>query len=89
MINAGFYGEDGKGGIGIFRNAANFVSQFGIHGTPELAKQWDAQTIEDDPMVVGVGNYKGYLTFAMAGPHSRGSQVRNFDVDCGKVPPTQ
>ena len=41
----------GNGGIGIFRNAPNFVSQFGIHGVPEIAQKWDGDTIEDDPMV--------------------------------------
>jgi len=95
LVRAGFYDDDngGKGGIGVFRNAAGFVSQFGIHGTPAIAQRWDADTIEDDPMVAGVGNYRGYITFAMAGPHSRGSQLfvnlrnNNFLDDRGGFPP--
>jgi len=39
-----------------------FVLQFGIHGTPEIARKWGAKHIKDDPVVLS--NSRGTLTFA-------------------------
>jgi hypothetical protein len=43
-----------------------------------VGSRWDANTLTDDVLYPssGVGNFKGYITFAKAGPNTRGSQVR-------------
>eukprot|EP00037_Helgoeca_nana_P004974 m.48724 g.48724 ORF g.48724 m.48724 type:complete len:680 (-) comp15960_c0_seq2:188-2227(-) len=95
LVQAGFYGEDGNGGIGIFRNAPGFVTQWGVAGKPELNSKWDANTLTDDVLYPssGVGNFKGYITFAKAGPNTRGSQLfvnlrnNNFLDTRGGFPP--
>lgn len=60
-------------GVKFFRVVPNFVVQFGIHGEPDVAKKWDNATIMDD--IVTESNKRGYLTFAMAGPNTRTTQL--------------
>jgi len=69
-------GKDFFADIRFFRVVARprpFVAQFGISGTPSVAAQWRNNTIKDDP--AKESNRKGTLTFAMAGPHSRTTQL--------------
>jgi peptidyl-prolyl cis-trans isomerase A (cyclophilin A) len=57
----------------IFRVLPGFVVQWGISGTPSVAKKWQTDTIKDDP--VTHSNVKGTITFATSGANSRTTQV--------------
>jgi peptidyl-prolyl cis-trans isomerase A (cyclophilin A) len=57
----------------FFRVVRGFVVQFGISGRPGVNRYWNNMVILDDP--VKASNKKGYVTFAMAGPASRTTQV--------------
>jgi peptidyl-prolyl cis-trans isomerase A (cyclophilin A) len=49
------------------------MAQFGINGSPQTMAQWREKPIGDDP--VKASNKRGMLTFAMAGPNTRTTQV--------------
>jgi peptidyl-prolyl cis-trans isomerase A (cyclophilin A) len=68
LVKNGFYDE-----VRFFRVIPNFMAQFGIHGTPSIAKAWRAAQIKDDP--VKESNKRGYVTFATAGPNTRTTQL--------------
>lgn len=57
----------------LFRVDPGFVVQWGINMTPAIAKPWQSATIADDPEIKN--NYKGTVTFAVNGPHSRTTQI--------------
>jgi len=59
--------------VRFFRVVPNFVVQFGIHGSPEIARAWQSAKIQDDP--VKESNKKGFITFATSGPNSRTTQL--------------
>jgi len=61
------------GGVRFFRTVKSFVSQFGIHGNPEVAALWKDKTILDDD--VKESNKRGYITFATSGKDSRTTQM--------------
>ena len=67
LVSSGFFKD-----IALFRVLEGFVVQFGIHGDPEVSKQWRGNQIQDDP--VKESNKKGTLTFAMGGPNTRTTQ---------------
>jgi peptidyl-prolyl cis-trans isomerase A (cyclophilin A) len=52
---------------------SGFMVQFGISGDPKLSAPWREARIKDDPVVQS--NQRGYITYAMAGPNTRTSQV--------------
>jgi peptidyl-prolyl cis-trans isomerase A (cyclophilin A) len=56
----------------FFRVVPGFVVQWGIASDPEETGKWDT-TIPDDP--VFESNKKGFVTFAMAGPDTRTTQI--------------
>ena len=60
-------------GARIFRVLIGFVCQFGISEDPLKQAEWDAQPLEDDPVIVS--NKRGTITFATAGPNTRTTQV--------------
>lgn len=60
-------------GVRFFRVIGGFMAQFGIHGEPAVAAQWRGQRISDDP--VRQSNTRGMLSFAMAGPNTRTTQL--------------
>lgn len=60
-------------GARIFRVLDNFVAQWGICEDPLKQAEWDAQPLEDDPVIVS--NKRGTITFATAGPNTRTTQV--------------
>jgi len=57
----------------IFRVVPNFVVQFGISSYPPVNAAWRGDNITDDP--VKQSNKRGYVTFAMAGPNTRTTQI--------------
>ena len=68
LARSGFY--DGQK---FFRVVPNFVVQWGIHGDPAVSNTWKQATIKNDP--VDRSNSRGFVTFAMAGPDTRTTQV--------------
>jgi peptidyl-prolyl cis-trans isomerase A (cyclophilin A) len=74
----------------FFRVLPNFMVQFGINGDPKISAPWREAKIKDDPVVQS--NRRGYITFAMAGPNTRTSQVfinfgENGSLDSQGFPP--
>lgn len=64
----------------IFRVVPGFVVQFGISSYPPVNAAWRGDTITDDP--VKQSNKRGFVTFAMAGPNTRTTQIFiNFKDD--------
>ena len=60
-------------GAPFYRYVDGFVVQFGLTGSPAVNKAWTNASIKDDP--VKSSNKPGFITFAMAGPNSRTTQV--------------
>jgi peptidyl-prolyl cis-trans isomerase A (cyclophilin A) len=60
-------------GASFFRVVPTFVVQFGLTGNPAVNKAWTEANIKDDP--VAQSNIAGTITFAMAGPNTRTTQV--------------
>jgi len=57
----------------FFRVVANFMAQFGVSGNPKLNAAWANANIKDDP--VKQSNLRGSITYAMAGPNTRTTQL--------------
>jgi peptidyl-prolyl cis-trans isomerase A (cyclophilin A) len=68
LVKNGFYDN-----CKFFRNIENFMVQFGINGNPKINAGMMKARIKDDP--VRQSNTRGYITFAMAGPDTRTSQL--------------
>ena len=68
LVRAGYYDE-----VRFFRVTPNRWTQFGINGTPAIAKAWRNQTIQDDPFKES--NVLGTVAFAFAVPNGRTTQV--------------
>ena len=68
LVNIGFFDD-----VGLFRVIQGFMAQLGINGDPKVSAVWKTAVIDDDP--VKESNEAGYVTFAMAGPNSRTTQV--------------
>src|SRR5215471_15875518 len=68
LVKNGFY-DDNR----FFRVISGFMVQFGINGDPKISAPWRTAQIKDDP--VRQSNKRGYITYAMAGPNTRTSQV--------------
>ena len=68
LVRAGFY-DDAR----IFRIRAGLWAQFGINGTPAIAKRWRNRTIPDDPPVLS--NVRGTVAYAFKDPNGRTTQV--------------
>jgi peptidyl-prolyl cis-trans isomerase A (cyclophilin A) len=68
LVKNGFYD-----GVRFFRVLDGFMAQFGINGDPAISAQWREARIQDDP--VRESNKRGFVTYAMAGPNTRTSQV--------------
>jgi peptidyl-prolyl cis-trans isomerase A (cyclophilin A) len=59
--------------IAFFRVIGGFMAQFGIHGDPRVSAAWRGARIQDDP--VKQSNKRGYISYAMAGPNTRTTQL--------------
>ena len=68
LVKNGFYDN-----VRFFRVISGFMVQFGINGDPKISAPWREARIADDP--VKQSNKRGYITYAMAGPNTRTSQV--------------
>jgi cyclophilin family peptidyl-prolyl cis-trans isomerase len=69
LVKQGYFTD-----IAFFRVVKGFMVQFGIHGDPAVSRQWRSATIQDDP-TGKQSNTKGMVTFAMAGPNTRTTQI--------------
>jgi peptidyl-prolyl cis-trans isomerase A (cyclophilin A) len=77
LVKSGFYDN-----VRFFRVISGFMVQFGISGDPRISAPWRDARIPDDP--VKQSNKRGYITYAMAGPNTRTSQVFvNFGDNAG------
>ena len=68
LVKAGYYDD-----VAFFRVIPGFMVQFGIHGDPRVNEAWRAARIPDDP--VAQSNKRGMVTYAMAGPDTRTTQL--------------
>jgi peptidyl-prolyl cis-trans isomerase A (cyclophilin A) len=68
LVKNGFYDN-----VRFFRVISGFMVQFGISGDPKIAAPWRDAKIKDDPVIQS--NRRGYITYAMAGPNTRTTQV--------------
>lgn len=68
LVQASFFSD-----VRFFRVIPDFMAQFGISGDPAVAAQWRHKNIADDPNKVS--NSRGRLSFAMAGPGTRTTQI--------------
>ena len=68
LVRNGYYQD-----VAFFRVIENFMAQFGIHGDPAVNAVWRTARIPDDPVVES--NRRGYISFAMAGPNTRTTQL--------------
>jgi peptidyl-prolyl cis-trans isomerase A (cyclophilin A) len=60
-------------GAAFFRVLPGFMAQFGMSAYPEVSRAWEQANIKDDPIVQS--NHRGFVSFAMAGPNTRTTQV--------------
>ncbi|MEM9459024.1 MAG: peptidylprolyl isomerase [Myxococcota bacterium] len=69
LVRVGFFEH-----VAFFRAMKGFMVQFGMSGTPDVQKAWNAHPLQDDP--VKESNKPGYITFAKKGtPNSRTTQM--------------
>lgn len=68
LVKSGFFDN-----TRFFRVVTSFMVQFGVHGDPAVNKAWEALAIADDS--VTQGNRRGFVSYAMAGPGTRTTQV--------------
>jgi peptidyl-prolyl cis-trans isomerase A (cyclophilin A) len=68
LVRNGFYD-----GVRFFRAIDGFMVQFGLHGDPAVTEVWAGERIMDDP--VRASNTRGHVSFAMAGPDTRTTQI--------------
>jgi len=68
LVKSGYFTD-----LAFFRVISGFMVQFGIHGDPAVSANWRAASIADDTPTQS--NLKGYITYAMAGPNTRTTQL--------------
>ena len=78
LVRNGYYDD-----VRFFRVVSGFMAQFGLHGDPAINTAWDDASIPDDPVVQS--NTRGMMTFAMAGPNTRTTQVYINLVDNARL----
>ncbi len=78
LVKVGFYDD-----VAVFRVIGGFMAQLGISNDPKVNTVWRTAKIQDDP--VKESNKPGYLTFAMAGPNTRTTQIFFNFVDNSRL----
>ena len=68
LVKNGYYDD-----CRFFRVIAGFMAQFGINGDPKVNTAWSNARIRDD--VAKQSNLRGFVTYAMAGPNTRTTQL--------------
>ena len=68
LVKKGFYDE-----TRFFRTISGFMVQFGLSANPKISAAWRTQTLKDD--AVKQSNVRGLVSFAMAGPNTRTTQI--------------
>ncbi|HEX4935387.1 MAG TPA: peptidylprolyl isomerase [Gemmatimonadaceae bacterium] len=68
LVQSGFFDN-----TRFFRTVTGFMVQFGVHGDPGVNAAWENLAIPDDS--VAQSNTRGRMSFAMAGPGTRTTQV--------------
>lgn len=68
LVRYGFYNN-----ACVFRIRAGLWAQFGIAGSPEVARAWRSKTIPDDPRKES--NVRGTVAYAFKDPDGRTTQV--------------
>lgn len=68
LVKNGYFDD-----VAFFRVIGGFMAQFGIHGDPKVSAAWRGARIQDDP--VKQSNERGYISYAMAGPNTRTTQL--------------
>lgn len=68
LASAGYFDD-----VRFFRVIAGFMAQFGIHGDSAVSAAWRSSNIPDDPVVQS--NTRGFVSYAMAGPNTRTTQI--------------
>jgi peptidyl-prolyl cis-trans isomerase A (cyclophilin A) len=79
LVKLGYFTD-----IAFFRVIKGFMVQFGIHGDPNISKQWRDARIQDDPPNKQ-SNTRGMVTFAMGGANTRTTQVFINYADNGNL----
>lgn len=67
MVNAGYFAD-----VRFFRVVKDFVTQFGMHGDPNVNETWEGHPLTDEPRKIS--NTRGTVVFATAGPNTRCNQ---------------
>ncbi len=78
LVANGFYDD-----VRFFRVISGFMAQFGIHGDPAVAAAWREHRISDDEVLRS--NARGFVSYAMAGPNTRTTQVFISYIDNGRL----
>jgi peptidyl-prolyl cis-trans isomerase A (cyclophilin A) len=60
-------------GVAFFRVLPGFMAQFGMSAYPQVSRAWENANIKDDK--VTQSNRRGNVSFAMAGPNTRTTQI--------------
>ena len=68
LVQSGFFDN-----TRFFRVVTGFMVQFGVSGDPAVNKAWEKLSIPDDS--VTQSNQRGFVSFAMAGPDTRTTQL--------------
>jgi peptidyl-prolyl cis-trans isomerase A (cyclophilin A) len=79
LVKMGYFTD-----IAFFRVVKGFMVQFGIHGDPKVSAEWKSARIQDDPTGKQT-NARGMVTFAMAGPNTRTTQIFINYADNGRL----
>lgn len=86
LVKIGYFQD-----VAFFRTVKGFVTQFGLHGDPQIGAQWSNARFPDDP--VKASNRRGTITFATAGRNTRSVQFfinysdRNAQLDSSGFSP--
>ncbi|MDA2938198.1 peptidylprolyl isomerase [Acidobacteria bacterium AH-259-A15] len=68
LVRIGYFKD-----VAFFRVLEGFMAQFGLSGDPQVNTAWQSARIADDP--VKESNRRGFISFAMAGPNTRTTQL--------------